>query len=102
MSKQSFTKGQFEIRNGYGPLMAEIGTKDRAVATVWVKQPTVIDGKSVPVAWPEGEANARLFSTAPEMYMAIKAMINCAKAGNMEKGAQILSLMEEVIAKVEG
>lgn len=50
----------------------------------------------------EWESNARLIAAAPEMYLAILAMLKCAKNGDILKGAEVLNLMEEAIAKAEG
>jgi hypothetical protein len=47
-------------------------------------------------------ADARLIGAAPEMFLAIVAMLKCAKSNDMAKGAEVLSLMEEVVQKVSG
>jgi hypothetical protein len=64
------TLGQWKIRAGYGRLMSEIGPEDRAVCTVWTKQPKYnqVTERSEPAAWAEGEANAALIAAAPEFY----------------------------------
>ena len=48
------------------------------------------------------EADALLIAAAPEMFLSIVAMLKCAKENNMEKGAEVLALMEEVVQKVTG
>lgn len=68
------TPGEWKLRKGYGLLMAEIGPDDRAVATVWVKKMGQVDDKSVPVAWPEGEANARLLLASKDMRHALTVL----------------------------
>lgn len=66
------TPGPWEVREGYGLLMAEVGPKDRAVATVWTKRMGQIEDKTVPVEWPEGQANGHLIAAAPDLLEACK------------------------------
>jgi hypothetical protein len=68
------TPGQWKIRAGYGKLMSEIGPEDRAVCTVWTKQPKYnqVTERSEPAAWAEGEANAALIAAAPDLLTALE------------------------------
>lgn len=66
------TPGPWSIREGYGLLKTEVGPSDRAVATVWTKRmPNGKEDQKDPVAWSEGEANARLIAAAPELLAAL-------------------------------
>lgn len=69
------TPGPWEVRPGYGMLKAEIGPPGRAVAAVWVKQAGTRDEQKEPVAWPEGEANARLIAAAPDLLEALTTIV---------------------------
>lgn len=70
------TEGQWEVRDGYGQLKSEVGPAGRAVATVWTKRASTREEQKEPVAWPEGEANARLIATAPDMLAALRLYVS--------------------------
>jgi len=51
---------------------------------------------------PISHANAQLIATAPEMFLVIKGMLDCAETNSMHKAAMLLELMKEVIKKATG
>lgn len=65
------TPGPWEVREGYGLLMAEVGPADRAVATVWTKRAIAGKDKVEQVEWPEGQANACLIAASPDLLVAL-------------------------------
>jgi len=44
----------------------------------------------------------RLITTAPEMFLSIIGMVDCAETNSMNKAAMLLELMKEVIKKATG
>lgn len=98
------TPGPWAIREGYGLLKAEVGPHGRAVATVWTKQmPGGKDDQKEPVVWPEGEANARLISAAPELLEALRQIRELAYSGRHEEDFNaIQDRAEAALAKAGG
>lgn len=97
------TPGPWAIREGYGLLKAEVGPHGRAVATVWTKQmPSGKEDQKEPVAWPEGEANARLISAAPELLEAAEEALGALNGAEHALPGYVVVALERAIAKATG
>lgn len=91
-----FPKGPYII-DEYGELTAPIVGKEGEQYCI-----AEINPNRTMITEDEWDGLKNLLVAAPEMHLVIQAMLKCAKENNMVKGAYVLELMEEVIAKAEG
>ena len=63
---------------------------------------TADEAKIIGWIYNDHEADARLMATAPEMFVWIKGMLDCAEKNDMFKAAKLLDLAPELIEKATG
>ena len=92
------TPGPWAISGDYGLLSSEIVARDgrRAIASVWTKRAGVRDEYD---SWPEGEANARLISSAPDLLAACEAVLDWLEHGRLV-GTSSRSLVDQLEAAI--
>jgi hypothetical protein len=80
------TPGKWVITSRYGNLKTEIAAGSKAIATVWTHQPVSVandKGRGYhDLQDPEGIANARLISAAPDLLAALKAILAHPRTGD--------------------
>lgn len=79
MGELKHTPGPWDQRQRYDTLRDEIGTRGKALATVWVRaiEGVLTHEQSITLT-AEGEANARLIAAAPELLEALELVLgNC-------------------------
>lgn len=95
------TPGPWVQSGDYGLLKTEIVAPNalhRAIASVWTRR---VNESGTTLVWPEGEANARLIATAPELLDACEAVVRWNDERDIS-GLVVYDLVTAAIAKARG